>query len=72
MHGFNSVNNSIFDPFIDRCLLCFTWEVVFVFMKWACHDSVRQIKGFFDTVSMMDVNIYVQHSLVHFEQLKNS
>ena len=47
-------------------------KVVFKFMKGACHDSIGKVKGLFYSVSMVDININVEHSLVDFEEFENS
>lgn len=46
-------------------------EVVLELVERASHDSVSQVKGFLDTVTMMDVDIYIQNSLVGFQELKD-
>jgi hypothetical protein len=45
-----------------------TWEIVFELMEGAGHDSVSEVKGFFDTVTMMDIDINIEDSLVCFEE----
>jgi hypothetical protein len=37
-----------------------------------CHDSIGVIKGLFDTVAVMNIDIEVKDSGVYFEQLKNA
>lgn len=46
-------------------------EVVFKFMEGACHDSIGEVESFFDTVTMVDINIDVEDSLVSFKELKD-
>ena len=41
-------------------------------MERGCHHSVRSQKCFFDTVTVMAVNIDVQNSLVGFEKLDDT
>lgn len=41
-----------------------SWEVFSVLVKWDCHDSVSGVECFLHTVTMMNVNVHVQHSLV--------
>lgn len=41
-----------------------SWEVLSVLVKWDCHDSVSGVEGFLYTVTMVNVNVHVQHSLV--------
>lgn len=45
-----------------------TWEIVFKFMERACHYSISKIKGLFNTITMMNININVQDSLISFEK----
>jgi len=40
-------------------------------METNCHDAVGTVKGFLDTISMVDVNIDVQNTLVLLEQFQN-
>ena len=39
-----------------------TGEVVSIFMEGAGHDSVGEIKSFFDTITMMNINIDVENT----------
>ena len=45
-----------------------SWKVIFEFMKGACHDSIGKVKGLFHSIAMMNIDIDVQHSLVHFKK----
>lgn len=46
------------------------WEVVFELVERASHHPICQVERFLDTVSMMDVNIYVEYPLVDLEEFK--
>lgn len=48
------------------------WEVLSVFVERDGHNPVCGIEGFLDTVSMMDVNVDVEHSLVKAEELDDA
>ena len=41
-------------------------------MEADSHDSVGVVEGFFDSVSMMDVDVEVKHARVHLEQLQDA
>lgn len=41
-------------------------------METDSHDSVGVVEGFFDSVSMVDVNIEVQHAWVDLQQLQDA
>ncbi len=36
------------------------------------HDSIREIEGLLDAIPMVDVNVDVQHSRMHLEQLQDA
>jgi hypothetical protein len=40
------------------------WEKLSVLVKAGGHDSIRRVKRLLDPVSMVDVNVNVEHSLV--------
>lgn len=46
-------------------------EVVLEFMERAGHDSIGEVKSFFDTISVMDINVDIKDSLESFEELKD-
>ena len=48
-----------------------SWEVIFEFMERAGHDSIGKVEGFLNSISMVDINVDVQDSLVCFEELKD-
>ena len=48
-----------------------TWEVVFEFVEGASHDSVSEVKGFFDSVSVVNVNVDVDDSLEGLQQFQD-
>jgi len=45
------------------------WKKIAVFVKTHCHNSVSSIKGFFNSIAMVAVNVNIKHALVSFEQL---
>lgn len=47
-----------------------TGEEVTIPVKAHRHHSVRCVKGFFDTVTMMDINVDIEDSVVILEQFK--
>jgi len=47
-------------------------EVIFELMERAGHNSVSEVKGFLHAVSVVNIDIYIEHSLVSFEELQNS
>lgn len=63
---------------VETCILsdifdvACAWEVVLEFVEAAGHHSVGQVEGLFHTVSMMDVDVNVQHPLVYFQQFQDS
>lgn len=48
-------------PYLD---VASSREKLTKFVKRAGHNTISSIKGFFDTISMVDVDVYVEHSLV--------
>ena len=42
-----------------------TGEVVSIFMEGAGHDSVGAIKSFFDTITMMNININIHNTRIN-------
>ena len=48
-----------------------TREKVAVLVQRQCHDTICAIKSFFDSISMMDININVQDSCVDLEEFQN-
>lgn len=40
-------------------------EIVPVFVEGDSHHTVRQVKGFFDTVSVVDVDVDVHHTRIY-------
>jgi hypothetical protein len=45
-------------------------EVFTKFMETACHDAIGTIESFFDAISVVNVNVYVQDAFVHLEQFE--
>lgn len=43
---------------------CAGEEVVSIFVEGHCHDPVSEVEGFLDPVTMVDVNINVEHPRV--------
>lgn len=41
-------------------------------MEANCHDSVGMVEGFFDSVSVMDVDVEVKHAWVDLQQLQDA
>lgn len=48
-----------------------TREVILEFVEGASHDSVGQIESFLNTITVMNIDIDVQNSLICFKQLKD-
>lgn len=63
------ISTILFSNIID--MSC-TWEIIFKFMERASHDSISKVKGFLNTITMMDINIDIQDSLKSFEKFQNS
>ena len=59
------ISTILFSNIID--MSC-TWEIIFKFMERASHDSISKVKGFLNTITMMDINIDIQDSLKSFEK----
>lgn len=51
---------------------CAGEEVVSIFVEGHCHDPVSEVEGFLDPVTMVDVNINVEHPRVVLEQLQDA
>jgi len=49
-----------------------TREVLSILVEGHSHDSVRGIKGLFDTVTVVNINVDVQHTLIESEKLENT
>ena len=49
-----------------------SWEEWTIFMKRYCHDSVCQQKCFLDSITVVAIDIDVEHSCVLFQQLQDS
>ena len=49
-----------------------TGKIFTKLVKRHCHDAVRCIERLFHAVSVVDVDINVEHSLVRFEELQNA
>lgn len=48
-----------------------TWEkIISILMKTYSKDTICEEKGFFDSISMMDININVYNSWIIFEEFK--
>ena len=45
------------------------WEIILEFVERASHDPVSKVEGFFNTISMMNININVENSLESLQQL---
>ena len=73
--------NSFLEWHIERVVLSFgcscffqvpcPWEEVAIPMERDCHDAVSRIERFFDTVSMVYVNVDVKYSVVVFKELED-
>lgn len=48
-----------------------SWEVILELVEGACHDSIGQVEGFLHAVSVVDIDIDVQHSLVGLQQFQD-
>lgn len=46
-------------------------EIIFELMERACHDTIGQIECLLNAVTVMDIDVDVQDSLVGFEQLED-
>lgn len=46
-----------------------TREKLSILVKTTCHDTIGGVKGFLDTVTVMDVDINIQDSWIISEQL---
>ena len=55
-------------PYLMQCP-CSREEILAVLMEWNTHASVGEIKGLLHSVSMMYVDVQVEHSWVHLQQL---
>ncbi len=47
-------------------------EIFTIFMETDSHDSVSSVESFLHTVTVMDININVENTLVIFEQLQDA
>lgn len=47
-------------------------EVLAIFVEGDSHNSIGSVKGFFNPVSMVNVDIYVKYALVVSEKLENT
>lgn len=45
------------------------WEVVFEFVEGAGHDSVGKVESLFNSITVVDIDVDIEHSLESFEQL---
>jgi hypothetical protein len=45
------------------------WEIVTKLVKGDCHDAISGVKGLFHSVSVMNIDINVQHSGVVSKEL---
>jgi len=41
-----------------------TWEELSVLVETDCHDSISRVESFFNTITVVDVDINVDYSLV--------
>ena len=46
-----------------------SWEIILELMERASHDPVSEVEGFFNTISMMNIDINVENSLKSLQQL---
>jgi hypothetical protein len=46
-------------------------KVILELMEGASHDPISQIERLLNTITMMDIDIYVENSLESFKQLKD-
>lgn len=58
--------------FPDILNMSSSWEVILELMERAGHDSVSQVEGLLNPITMMDINIDIQYSLISLEQFQNS
>lgn len=47
-------------------------EVILELVEGAGHDPISKVEGFFYSISMVDIDVDIEHSLVGLQQLKNS
>ena len=47
-------------------------KIVLEFMERTGHNPIGQVESFLNTVSVVDINIDVQYSLVSFQKFKDS
>lgn len=47
------------------------WEVILELVEGAGHDSIGQVEGFLHAVSVVDIDIDIQHPLVSLQQLQD-
>lgn len=52
--------------------LACTRKELAVFVKTTCHDTIRRVEGFLDTVAMMDVDVDVEHPGMIPKQLEDT
>ena len=52
--------------------LACAWKVLALFVERYCHHTVCGVKGFFDTVAVMHIDIYVKDSLLESEKFDNA
>lgn len=48
-----------------------TWEIIAKFMKTACQNTVGGIKGLFDSITMMAINVNIKHPGKYTKQFQN-
>jgi hypothetical protein len=55
--------------YTDIAKLTSTWEILSVLVERAGHDSVGGIEGFFNTITMMNVDVNVEDALLESQEL---
>ena len=64
------INGMILPFFVsDVVEVACSWEVIFKLVKAAGHHSIGQIKRFFNSISVVDVDVHIQNSFVSPKQL---
>ena len=68
------INRIVFaDPLSNRIECSSSRKEIFIkLMKAHSHDSISMIESFLNSITMMNINIEVQHSRVNFQHLENA
>ena len=43
------------------------WEEIAISMERYCHDSICAVEGFLDSISMMDIDVNIEDSVMIFQ-----